>query len=76
MKRTRRTDAYAYLAEFLRQAPADQRDAFWKVLGDRVQFMLSRKSIWVNTAGGGVEWLHARIDKKPKYYTYSPFKTA
>ena len=73
-----RTDVNAYgdLAVFLRQAPAEQHDAFWKAIGDTLKFMLSTNSIWVSTAGGGVAWLHARIDKKPKYYAYSPFKTA
>ncbi|PWQ96791.1 DUF6940 family protein [Leucothrix arctica] len=73
-----RTDANAYghLAAFLRQAPAEQHDAFWKVLGGTVKFMLDKNSIWVSTAGGGVAWLHARVDNQPKYYAYSPFKTA
>lgn len=30
--------------------------------------------IWLNTAGGGVAWLHIRLDHRPKYYRYLPYK--
>ncbi len=30
---------------------------------------------WLNTEGGGVAWLHVRIDQRPKYYHYAPYKT-
>ena len=28
---------------------------------------------WVSTAGGGVAWLHVRLDSAPKYYTHRPY---
>ena len=30
--------------------------------------------IWFSTSGSGVAWLHFRLDSRPKYYTYKPFK--
>lgn len=30
--------------------------------------------IWLSTSGLGVYWLHMRLDRRPKYYTYEPFK--
>ena len=29
---------------------------------------------WVSTSGLGVSWLHIRIDTRPKYYSYAPFR--
>eukprot|EP00960_Hanusia_phi_P013863 406318-Hanusia_phi.AAC.4 len=31
--------------------------------------------VWVNTEGSGVPWLHLRIDTRPKYYHYDPFRS-
>lgn len=30
--------------------------------------------IWFSTSGLGVYWLHLRLDRYPKYYTYTPYK--
>ena len=30
--------------------------------------------VWLSTAGGGVAWLHVRLDDRPKYYSYAPYK--
>ena len=71
-----RTDskAYGHLAAFLRQAPPPQLDAFWRVVGEAVQSRIGEKPLWLNTAGGGVAWLHVRLDSRPKYYGYVPYK--
>jgi len=29
---------------------------------------------WLSTAGGGVAWLHVRLDTRPKYYRYNPYR--
>jgi len=29
---------------------------------------------WLSACGLGVYWLHSRLDPKPKYYVYEPFK--
>lgn len=30
--------------------------------------------VWLSTCGTGVAWLHIRLDSRPKYYTYTPYK--
>ncbi len=37
---------------------------------------VSRKPVWLNTAGGGVAWLHVRLDDRPKYYGYQNYKSS
>ena len=71
-----RTDssAYGHLAAFLRNAPNNQSDAFWRITGEVVESKISKTPFWVNTAGGGVAWLHLRLDSRPKYYGYTPYK--
>jgi hypothetical protein len=34
------------------------------------------EKIWMSTCGTGVYWLHLRLDSKPKYYTYAPYREA
>lgn len=67
-------DAYGHLAAFIRLAPASQLDAFWRIIGTAAKSRVADTPIWISTAGGGVAWLHARLDSTPKYYGYSPYK--
>jgi hypothetical protein len=67
-------DAYGHFASFLRKAPVSQIDALWQKIGDVVLGMVSDRPLWLSTAGGGVAWLHVRIDSTPKYYGYSPYR--
>ena len=67
------TDNYSELAAFLKNAPGEQVHALWRVLGQQIRQRLSNHPIWVSVAGGGVAWLHVRIDKRPKYYRYAPY---
>ena len=69
-------EAYGHLAAFTRQAPEAQLNAFWRIVAKTVLEKLSEKPIWLSTAGGGVAWLHARLDSRPKYYGYAPYKNA
>ena len=71
-----RTDknAYGHLGAFLRNAPEIQIDAFWQVVGSTVKSSISHSPVWLSSAGGGVAWLHMRLDSVPKYYSYSPYK--
>lgn len=73
-----RTDisAYGHLAAFIRQAPEKQIDAFWRIVSNTVQSKISHNPLWLSTAGGGAAWLHVRLDSRPKYYGYSPYKVA
>jgi len=64
---------YSSLAPFLRGAPEKQRDEFWIALGTNALLEAKKRMIWLNTAGQGVYWLHARLDQRPKYYKYKAF---
>lgn len=67
---------YGHFAEFIRGAPTSQVDALWHEVGALAQSRLSSEPVWINTAGGGVAWLHVRIDSRPKYYGYKPYRQA
>ena len=66
-------DAYGHLAAFIRQAPSSQVNALWHVIGNTVKSRIGKTPLWLSTAGGGVAWLHVRLDSYPKYYGYSPY---
>ena len=67
-------DDYAHLGAFIRNAPESQASALWRTVGEAAQRAIARRKVWVSTAGGGVAWLHVRIDSRPKYYGYEPYK--
>ena len=64
---------YGHLAAFVRNAPASQVDALWQTIGQTVKQKISNTPLWLSTAGGGVAWLHVRLDDRPKYYGYGPY---
>ncbi len=68
--------AYTHLASFTRAASKAQNHALWQAIGKLTLVQCSDVPIWLNTAGGGVPWLHVRLDSRPKYYRYAPYKTA
>ena len=68
-------DNYGHLAAFVRGAPKAQVASLWLVLARTIKARLSETPIWVSTAGGGVAWLHVRIDRRPKYYAHAEYKT-
>lgn len=67
---------YAHLAAFVRNGPARQIDALFKSVGEVASRQLSDRPQWLSTAGMGIYWLHVRIDSRPKYYRYGPYKAA
>jgi hypothetical protein len=67
---------YGHLASFVRNAPAEIRSKLWQTVGAEMNNKVSDTPIWLSTAGGGVSWLHVRIDSRPKYYSYSKYKHA
>lgn len=68
--------AYAHLAAFCRGAPARQQHAFWRHVGQAMTTRLLKPDpVWLSTAGQGVFWLHVRLDDRPKYYSYAPYRT-
>jgi hypothetical protein len=69
-----RKSAYGHLAAFLREAPEAQKHALWRRVGKVTEQQLGRAPVWLSTAGAGVSWLHVRLDKRPKYYGYGPYR--
>lgn len=67
---------YAHLARFLRGAPAPQVHALWQCVAAGVLADLDDEPLWVSTAGGGVAWLHVRLERHPKYYRHRPYAAA
>jgi hypothetical protein len=67
--------AYGHLASFVRNGPEEQRHALWRTVGLTMTRLVNPKPIWLSTAGGGVTWLHVRIDQRPKYYGYQPYQS-
>lgn len=67
--------AYGHLAAFVRLAPEVQRDAFWQAVGVAMTRRISAQPVWLSTAGAGVPWLHVRLDDRPKYYGFAPYRT-
>jgi hypothetical protein len=66
--------AYGHLAAFVRLAPEQQRHALWQAIGVAMARRVGAKPVWLSTAGAGVSWLHVRLDDRPKYYGYGPYK--
>lgn len=64
---------YSGLAEFYRDSPIEQQRALWKETAQQIKLKLSNRNTWVSVAGGGVAWLHIRLDDKPKYYRYTAY---
>ena len=63
-----------FAAAFVRHAPERQKHALWERVGEAVERRLGPKPVWVSTAGAGVSWLHVRLDDRPKYYGYAPYR--
>ena len=66
--------AYAHLAAFVRQAPVTQVQCLCRHVGRAVRENLGAEPRWLSTAGMGVSWLHVRLDSRPKYYRFGPYK--
>jgi len=67
---------YDQLAGFCRRAPAALQSALWQTVAKTMCEQISDRPMWLSTAGGGVAWLHVRLDSRPKYYGYVPYKGA
>jgi hypothetical protein len=65
---------YKDLRSFLESAPKEQQGSLWSELGSQVLSHISVRAIWVSVAGGGIPWLHFRLDDRPKYYRYAPYR--
>jgi len=65
---------YPHLAAFLRNAERRQVRAFWRRTAKELLGRIGTRPVWLSTAGGGVAWLHARLDSRPKYYSHQPYR--
>lgn len=61
---------YSHIGVFTEQAPDNQQHSLWQVVGKVAEEQISDKPLWLNTAGGGVAWMHVRLDSRPKYYRH------
>ena len=68
--------ASTHLANFVRDAPKSQQHLLWRTVGRSLETELNKQKqqIWVSTSGLGVHWLHVRLDSRPKYYCFEPYK--
>lgn len=66
--------AYGHLAAFVRDAPEAQQKTLWKTIAETMFQRICAKPVWLSTHGGGVSWLHVRLDDRPKYYGYEPYR--
>ncbi len=68
--------AYGHIAAFVRLAPEEQQHALWQSVGDTMAQRIDERPVWLSTAGAGVSWLHVRLDNRPKYYGFEPYRKA
>jgi Family of unknown function (DUF6940) len=65
---------YSHIAAFHRSAPDTQQHEFWITVAQAVTASIGPQPLWLSTAGGGVDWLHMRLDERPKYYRHQPWR--
>lgn len=65
---------YSNLAAFFANAPEEQQHGLWRMLGNCAKERITGEPLWISVAGGGIAWLHVRLDSYPKYYRYGPYK--
>lgn len=70
---TRQDLNYSHIGVFTKEAPLEQQHALWQTVGRITQDQITDEPLWLNTAGGGVAWLHIRLDSRPKYYRHRPY---
>ena len=66
--------ACGHLASFSRQAPRSQNHALWRRVGREMGQRLGMQPLWLSTAGMAIPWLHVRLDSRPKYYGFRPYR--
>lgn len=67
-------DGWTHLARFVREAPVATEHALWRAVAEAMLARLGTRPVWLNTAGGGVDWVHVRLDKRPKYYAWRDYR--
>ncbi len=62
------------LGAFSRDSSPTRNHALWRAVGRTMQQQISARPLWLSTAGGGVPWLHVRLDSRTKYYGFHPYR--
>lgn len=65
---------YSHIGAFHRSATLCQQHALWITVANVALAKTGPQPLWLSTAGGGVDWLHMRLDKRPKYYRHLPWR--
>ena len=65
---------YGHFASYLRNSAEPQQHLLWKSVAAAMRRRIGSRPVWLSTAGGGVAWLHMRLDNQPKYYCYTPYR--
>jgi hypothetical protein len=66
---------YKNLSQFTKNASEEQQQEFWKeVVISLEESLADGRPKWLSTHGGGVPYLHVRIDENPKYYSHREYK--
>lgn len=66
---------YTHLAAFARSGARSQARGLWQAVSEAVEERLPREGrVWVSTNGMGVAWLHVRVDRRPKYYSFARYR--
>lgn len=65
---------YTHFASFIRNAPDHQKHALFITMANSLTNRIETNPTWVSTSGLGVYWLHIRLDARPKYYSYQPYR--
>lgn len=61
---------FSHIGTFHKNASSLDIKAFWRKVATEVEkFIRKGTKVYVSTHGNGVDWLHVRIEKHPKYYT-------
>ena len=67
--------SYKHFGSFIRADKTVQQHFLFEQIGELVlQKIEIEKTLWLNTAGNGVIWLHIRLDSRPKYYKTRAYK--
>ncbi len=68
---------FSHIGTFYANSSLDERRALWKKVAVELEKKLKRgEKVYVSTHGLGIDWLHVRLSKTPKYYHTSLAKTS
>ncbi|MCI5082094.1 MAG: hypothetical protein MRY78_10385 [Saprospiraceae bacterium] len=65
---------YPHLSTFVQTSSDKAFSFFWRLAANTFLAAIPEGPRWLSTSGLGVPWLHLRIDQRPKYYHYRPYK--